>query len=347
MLSVRPGPVRHRLLALEKRDRSSSSGVRLVRHVLVDGARLPAGDDVLDTTDRRILPGERERLEVLRLQIGDDRAGDVVVRRQHTLDVVVRLDEHLVEDGRSVVRIPVGHELLRAPLDRVDLEERIEDGEVAGLEPVRVLVGLAAPELSDGAALVGAVRLHRGDDAGGLGLADRLAVEGHVHRCGPAGHLAVVVDRLAALRGEELLDRRRGAVVERRLDDDRRAGSDAGLRLCLLLERVVEGVVDRGRDAGLLEGRLHVGSVELHPAHGRLRVRQEDADLHARRLLLGARRGACHDEHGEAGGRKRNERKDRRPTKNSLQDCLLGWRTGGQYSATSRILPFKSSCDAK
>ena len=86
---------------------------------------------------------------MLRLQVGDDRAGDVVVRREDALDVVVRLDQHLVEDGRRIVRIPVGHELLRAPLDRVGCEERVEDGEVAGLEPERVLVGLAAPELGD------------------------------------------------------------------------------------------------------------------------------------------------------------------------------------------------------
>src|SRR5579885_2739814 len=62
-----------------------------------------------------------------------------------------------------VVRVPVGHELLRALLQRAALEERVEDGVVAALEPERVLVGLAAPQLGDGAALVGAVRLHRGD----------------------------------------------------------------------------------------------------------------------------------------------------------------------------------------
>ena len=121
MLAVRPGPVRLGLLALEERDRSICGSLRLGGHVLVDRARLPAGDDVLDTLDARVLPGERQRLEALRLQVGDDGAGDVVVRRQHALDVVARLDEHLVEDGRRVVRIPVGHELLRAPLDRLPL----------------------------------------------------------------------------------------------------------------------------------------------------------------------------------------------------------------------------------
>ena len=153
----------------------------------------------------------------------------------------------------GVVRIPVGHELLRALLQLACLEERVQDGVVAALEPERVLVGLAAPELGDDAALlVRALRLHPGDDAVGLRLADRRAVERDVDRGGAADDLAVVVDRLAALRREELLDRRGGAVVERRLDDDLRARGEAGLRLGLLLRRVVEGVVDRRRDAGLL-----------------------------------------------------------------------------------------------
>src|SRR3954454_14403598 len=297
MLAVRPGSVRLRLLAFEERDRSLCGGVRLVGHVLIDRAGLPAGDDVLDTLDARLLTGERERLEPLRLQVRDDRAGDVVGRRQHALDVVVRLHQHLVEDGRRVVRVPVGHELLRPPLELVCREERIEDGDVARLEPVRVLVRLAAPQLSDGAGrLVGAVRLHCRDDAGGLGLAHGLAVEGDVDRRRTTGDLAVIVDRLAALRGEELLDRRGGAVVERRLDDDLRARCDACLRLRLLLERVVQGVRDRRLDAGLLEGGGHGGLVELHPAHRRLGVREQDADVHARGPVLRARRRGSDDE---------------------------------------------------
>jgi hypothetical protein len=64
------------------------------------------------------------------------------------------------------------------------------------------------PELGDLAALlVGVLRLHRLDDTGGLRLADELAVERVVDRGRAADDLAVVVDRLAALRREELLDR--------------------------------------------------------------------------------------------------------------------------------------------
>src|SRR3954471_17293676 len=128
MRAVRPCAVRLRLLALEEVDRGLSCRVRLSRHVLVDGAGLPAGDDVLHALHGRVLAAQRERLQALRLQIGDDRAGDVVVRREHAVDLVARLDQHLAEDGRRVVRVPVGHEPLRASLDRAALEERVEYG---------------------------------------------------------------------------------------------------------------------------------------------------------------------------------------------------------------------------
>src|SRR6187397_3236443 len=77
--AVRPRRVRLRLLALEERD--GRGRVRLVGHVLVDGVRLPARDDVLHTLDGRVLPAQPDGLQALRLQRRDDRAGDVVVRR--------------------------------------------------------------------------------------------------------------------------------------------------------------------------------------------------------------------------------------------------------------------------
>ena len=79
--AVLPERVRLRLRALDQRDGGCSSSVRLVRHVLVDGTRLPAGEDVLDTLRARVLPAERDRLEMAGLEVGDHGAGDVVVRR--------------------------------------------------------------------------------------------------------------------------------------------------------------------------------------------------------------------------------------------------------------------------
>src|SRR5205814_6679144 len=99
-------------------------------------------------------------------------------------------------------------------LQLLALEERVEHGVVAALEPERVLVRLTAPKLSDGAArLVGALRLHPGDDAARLRPSNRRAVERDVDGGGATEDQAVVVDRLAALGREQLLDRRRGAVV--------------------------------------------------------------------------------------------------------------------------------------
>src|SRR5918996_1205533 len=75
---VRARPVGRGLPALEQRDRSRSGRVRLVRHVLVDRVGLPAGDDVLDALDGRVLTGQRDGIEPLRLQRGDDRTCNVV-----------------------------------------------------------------------------------------------------------------------------------------------------------------------------------------------------------------------------------------------------------------------------
>src|SRR5579862_238116 len=293
LLAVQPEGGGLRLLPVEECDRSLRGGRRLQRHVLEDRSGLPAGEDVLDPLRSRILAAERDRLQMLGLLLRDHGAGDVVVRRDRRVDLVVRLDEHLGVDRPSVRREPARHELLRALGQRAALEQRVEDGVVAALEPERVLVGLAAPQLGDRRlAVVLPFSLETGEDAVRLRLADGLAVERDVDGRGAAEHLAVVVDREAALRREQLLDRRGGAVVERGLDDDLRAGGEARLRLRLLLLRVVQRVGDRGGHARGLERLREVRSVEVDPAHRRLGVGEQDADLDVRGLLLRARRRA-------------------------------------------------------
>ena len=93
--------------------------------------------------------------------------------------------------------------------------------------------------------------------------------------------LAVVVDRLDALRKGCPLDRGRGAGVDRGDDQHLGAVGDALIRLRLLLLRVALGVDDAGRDMGGLEGLLQVRPVELLPADRRLRVGHQAARLDA------------------------------------------------------------------
>src|SRR5579864_1826529 len=310
--AVLPRGVRLRRLALEERNRGRGRSVRLVGHVLVHGARLPAGEDVLDALRRRVLAAQRDRLQVAGLQVGDHGAGDVVVRRDGAVDLVVRLDEHLGEDRAGVRREPVGHELLRALGELAALEERVQDCVVTALEPERVLVRLAAPELGDDRLRLA---LERGEDAVRLRRPDGLAVERDVDGRGPAGDLTVVVDRLEALRGEELLDRCGRAVVERGLDDHLGARGEARLRLRLLLLRVVQRVRDHGRHACGLERLGEIGSVELHPADGRLRVRQQDANLDARLLRADARAGPRRHKRCNGG---QSQKQENRPAGNLL-----------------------------
>src|SRR6478735_6206210 len=85
--AVRPGRIRLRRLPLEQGNSCRCGRIRLVGHVLVDGVRLPARDDVLDTLNRRVLPTQGDRLQALRLQRRDDRTRDAVVRRNDALDV--------------------------------------------------------------------------------------------------------------------------------------------------------------------------------------------------------------------------------------------------------------------
>src|ERR1039457_2646479 len=67
---------------------------------LVDGAALVAGQDVLQPDQGRVLPGDREGLglDAHPLQVGDDRGGVLIVRREHGVDVLVGR-ERLLEFG--------------------------------------------------------------------------------------------------------------------------------------------------------------------------------------------------------------------------------------------------------
>src|SRR5205085_8387822 len=70
-IRVDPGDV----LSLEELHCSLRGGGGLERDLLVDGHRLPAGDDVLHASRRCVLPAERDRLQALLLERGDDGAG--------------------------------------------------------------------------------------------------------------------------------------------------------------------------------------------------------------------------------------------------------------------------------
>src|SRR6266496_494104 len=97
----------HRL-ALDDRDRGGCGRVRLLADRLVDRAGLPAGEDELDAGRRRVLAGERDLAEPVRLQRGDHGTGEPVVRGEDAVDLVGVLSKHLVEDRAGLRRAPVG-----------------------------------------------------------------------------------------------------------------------------------------------------------------------------------------------------------------------------------------------
>src|SRR5919206_2623423 len=86
------------LLALDDRDRGLRRSVRLLADRLVHGAALPAREDELHARGRRVLAGERDRLQTVRLQRGDHGAREAVVRGQHAVDLVPVPREDLIHD---------------------------------------------------------------------------------------------------------------------------------------------------------------------------------------------------------------------------------------------------------
>ena len=61
---------------------------------------------------RRVLAGDRDLVQLARLDRRDGRVAEAVIGGEHALDVVVRLLEHLLEDGQRLLVVPVRHALV-------------------------------------------------------------------------------------------------------------------------------------------------------------------------------------------------------------------------------------------
>src|SRR5215211_2288055 len=293
---VRHRPRRPRLVAGQERLcrpdglGGEQTGVLPHRH------RLPAGDDVLHALLRRVLTGERDRLQLLRLQRRDDGAGEAVVRGCDRVDLVSGPDEHLLEDRPCLLVVPAGDELVRTLLEGAVLEQRVEDRVVPALEQIRVVVGRAAVQPGDDRVLaVLPVRLQALDHALALQNADLLALERDVDVADAADDLAVVLDDLCALRLRRLLDRERGAEVERDEHDDLGAVREALVGLRALLLSVTVGVGDRVGDPCLLGSSHECRTVLRLPADRCLRVGEQETDVATfLRFALASRDGPAH-----------------------------------------------------
>src|SRR2546423_1807353 len=167
------------LLALDDRDRGGRSGVRLLADGLVDGAALPAREDELHAGRRRILAGERDRLQAVRLQRRDHGAREAVVRGQHGVDLVPVPGADLIHDLATLDRIPLRPLVTRGRLlELAALVQRVEDRVIAALEDLRVVVLDVAVQLGDHRVrAVLALRLERGDEPFALQLPDLHVVE--------------------------------------------------------------------------------------------------------------------------------------------------------------------------
>src|SRR5205085_4847983 len=269
------------LLALDDRHCGSCRGLRLLADRLVDGPALPAGEDELHVGRRRVLAGERDRLQAVGLERRDHGAGETVVRGQRPVDLVAVPSQDLVEDLPTLDWIPV-RPLVAAGrlLERALAVQRAQDRVVALLEELRVVVLDVAVQLGDHRmAPVLALRPERGDETLALELPDLHVVEGDVVGRLAADDEPVVVDDLRAAADREVGDRGARSRVELVEQDDLRALRQALLGLRLLLLRVGVRVQDGRGDAGRLERLAQVRRVEERVARRRLRVGQQRARL--------------------------------------------------------------------
>ena len=281
--TVLPGPlasvalVAHRG-SLDHRDRRRRRRVGLLLDGLVDRHALLSGEDVLDAGRRRVLAGDRDVLELAGGLGGDDRVGQSVVGRQHAVDLVVGLREHLLIDRQGLLVVPGRHGLVRALDEHACRVQRVEDRVVAVGEQRRVVVRGRAVEL----------RHHRLADAGcgqaldeslALQLADPLVVERDVVVGAASERQPVVVDHFDAVLMREADDRGAAAGVEVDQQDDLGAVGDRLLSLRALSGRISLGVDDRVRHAGGGQRLIQVLAVELLPTHRRLRVGEQHRNL--------------------------------------------------------------------
>ena len=135
-------------LAPEDFDRHLRRHCRLDLYRLVDGASLPAGEDMLDAENGRVLSRQRNIFEPQFLEHRDNRARDTVVGGKYAVDLVAVKGEHPLEDRRGHLRIPVGPLVaVFRFLKPASLVERVEDRIVAHLKQYRVVVAFGAVQL--------------------------------------------------------------------------------------------------------------------------------------------------------------------------------------------------------
>src|SRR4051794_26057005 len=267
-----------RVFAGDQSDRELGGGVGLELDVLEDRHALLSVDDVLQTHGAGVLTGDGDlAVETVGLEDPDHGVGDVVVRREHAVDLATGRGQRLVERGCGVGDEPALHGLLGDDVGVAAVEHLVG----ALLEQHGVVVDVGAAVHHDDLRAVDALRAQAVEQGLRLELADVLVVEGDVVRRGATEVDAVVVDDLDAGLVGGLLDTGTRGSVDGVDDQDLDALADHVLRDRCELVLVTLGVLHVGGDAGGLEGLGEQRCVVLRVAGRRGRVRQDHPDLAA------------------------------------------------------------------
>mgnify|MGYP001483546464 CR=1 FL=1 len=93
-------------LAVEQGHRHLDRRIGLDLHRLVDRCGLPSEKDVLQARDVRVLAGDRDTLEVVLLEDGDDTGGVGVVGRPDAVHFTAERGQRLLEVGGRLLAVP-------------------------------------------------------------------------------------------------------------------------------------------------------------------------------------------------------------------------------------------------
>ena len=249
------------------RERDFRGGLAKLAGVLPDRDGLRAERDAVERSEIAVLAGNRNALEALRRQRGDDAACGAVIRGDHGIDVVVVGREDLLHVPLGVRRQPAVGIGFADDGDCARIECLLQDFLLAAAEEIRVRIRGRA--LDHHVVALGGLGEHRT----GFHPADLDVVEGEVEGARIRNQAVVAHDRHALVRSR--LDGGADGIAVLGKDDERiRAARNQALHIGKLLGRralriggnVIRAGGLEGRDNGRLVG-LPALFLEIGPAH--------------------------------------------------------------------------------
>src|SRR5258708_4821784 len=221
--------------ALDDCNCQSGSGFGFSLDTLIDGHALLASKYELDTTNRCVLTGHGDRLQVLVREGGVDRACQTIIGGNGSINLAFGRGQHLLEDRLGLGVVPIRYGLVGAFDVGAIFIQWGEHFVVATGEQGGVVVGGGAIQLgNDGLDQFSSG--DRGNQTLALKRTNGLAVKAYIEvRTRSLNGQAVIVDDLGLGSMGFINDRGTGTALQVNKQDDLRAICDGSFGLCLPL----------------------------------------------------------------------------------------------------------------